>query len=199
MATIDYYFSLVSPWSYLGHRRFEDLARRHDAAVGYKPVQALPLFAATGGQPLAKRAPERRAYRLQELTRWREFLGMPLNLQPRHFPVDDTLAAGLVIAAGAAGRPQGPLIFAIMRAVWAEERDIAERATLKDIAAACGVDADALLEAAETPEIRGRFESNTQEAIAKGVFGIPTYVLGDELFWGQDRLDFLERALAPQG
>lgn len=194
--TIDYYYTLVSPFTYLGGERFEEMARRHGATVHYKPVKSGRLFEATGGLPLPKRSPQRRAYRLQELARWRDFLGMPLVVEPKYFPADDALASRMVIAAGRAGLPCGPLSNAILKAVWAEERNIADRDELARIAAASGLDAAALLVAAERPELAAQWEANTEEAIARGVFGMPTYALGAQLFWGQDRLDFLDRALA---
>lgn len=195
-ATIDYFFSLVSPWTYLGSERFQEIVRRHGARVAYRPVQLGAVFAATGGLPLAKRAPARQAYRLQELVRWRDFLRLPLNLNPKFFPADEGLAARTVIAADRQGLDVGPMTTAILRAVWAEERDIADRGTLAEIAACCGFDADALLHAANGAEVAAEYARNTDEAIARNVFGSPTYAVGDDIFWGQDRLDFLDRALS---
>lgn len=195
-ATIDYFFSLISPWSYLGSERFHAIVRRHGAQVVYKPVHLPTLYAATGGVPLAKRAPARQAYRLQELERWRQFLGMPLNLHPKFFPADDTLAARMVVAADRKGLAVGALTTGILRAVWAEERDIADRDTLVEIAAACGCDGERLLRAAARDEVAQEYARHTDEAIRRGVFGVPTYALGGQLFWGQDRLDFLDRALS---
>jgi carboxymethylenebutenolidase len=192
---IDYYLTLISPWAYLGSRRFEDIAQRHGAAVRVKPVNYGVVFPATGGLPLAKRAPERQAYRLVELRRWSEHLGMPLNLHPAHFPAPDIEAACMIIAAGEAGGNPLRLAHAILRAVWAEERDIADIATLEEIARETGHDPLALTAKANEPEVRTAYEALTEEAISRGVFGAPTYVYNDELFWGQDRLDFLDRAL----
>lgn len=193
---IDYYYSLISPWTYLGGPRLREIATRHRATIAHKPVKLAEVFPATGGLPLAKRAPARQAYRLMELARWREHLGMPLNLRPKHFPVPERPAAGMVIAARAAGLDCGLLSEALLRAVWAEERDIADRATLAAIAEACAMDGAALLAEAEKDPAAAEYQANTEEAIARGVFGAPTYAVGDELFWGQDRLDFVERALA---
>jgi 2-hydroxychromene-2-carboxylate isomerase len=194
--TIDYFFSLISPWAYLGSERFQEMVRRHGARVAYKPVELGKVFAATGGVPLAKRGAARQAYRLTELARWRDFLSLPLHIQPRFFPADESLAARMVIAADRQGLDVGPMTSAILRGVWAEERDIADRCTLAQIAACCGFDADALLDAANGEEVGAEYARNTEEAIARNVFGSPTYAIGDVLFWGQDRLEFLERALA---
>jgi 2-hydroxychromene-2-carboxylate isomerase len=186
---IDYYFTPGSPWAYLGHGRFADMAQRHGAAVAVKPVDYGVIFPQSGGLPLGRRAPQRQAYRLTELARWRDFLGVPLNLQPKFFPVDAISAACIICAAPPGARMAAAGDF--LRAVWAEERNIADIGVLGEIAARHGItDAPGAI-------VRGKaiFEGNTQEALAREVFGAPTYVLGGELFWGQDRLDFLERAL----
>ena len=196
---IDYYFSLISPWSYLGGDRLAEIARRHGAAINVKPVDYGRIFPASGGLPLAKRAPQRQAYRLVELRRWRDHLGADLKLEPQFFPVDETLAAGMVAAVRLAGGDALPLSQALLRAVWAEERNIADRETLAAIAAAEGHDAEALLAAAEGPDARRARADDTEEALARGVFGAPSYVYAGEIFWGQDRLDFLDRALAAGG
>jgi 2-hydroxychromene-2-carboxylate isomerase len=187
---IDYYLTPSSPWTYLGHARFVQMASRHGAVVAVKPVDYGVIFPQSGGLPLGKRAPQRQAYRMMELARWRDFLGVPLNLQPKFFPVDPVSAACLICAA-----PRGEQLAIagdFLRAVWAEERNIADIGVLTEIAARHGI--------ADAPGaiVRGKpvFERNTQEALARQVFGAPTFALGDELFWGQDRLDFLERALA---
>jgi len=194
---VDYYFAVVSPWSYLGHDRFVALAARHGATIGVKPIDLSRVFPVSGGLPLPKRAPQRQAYRLVELRRWRDHLGMPLNLQPKFAASGGDLAARWVLAAaeGAAAAALD-LAGAIMRARWAEERDIADEATLAAIAAALGQDGSGLAARAAAPDIQARYDACTQEAIDRQVFGVPTYVYRDEPFWGQDRLDFLDRALA---
>ena len=188
--TVDYYFTPTSPWTYLGHARFTEIAQRRGATVAVKPVDYGVIFPQSGGVPLGRRAPQRQAYRLTELARWREFLGVPLNLQPRFFPADPISAACVICAAP----PGEQLAIAgdFLRAVWAEERNIADIGVLTAIAARHDIaDAPAAI-------VQGKaiFERNTQEALTRQVFGAPTYALRDELFWGQDRLDFLDRALA---
>ncbi len=192
---IDYYLSLMSPWSYLGAARFADILRRAGATAVCKPVDFGRIFPASGGLPLGKRAPQRQAYRMMELRRWRDRLGIDLNLEPRYFPTAESLAAGVVIAARDSGAEVLELSAAILRAVWAEERDIAEPETLRALAGELGLDGDRLLDAAASDEVRRAYEAGTEEAIARGVFGAPTYILEDEIFWGQDRLDFLARSL----
>ena len=196
MAIIDYYLSLNSPWTYLGGPRLAAIAQHHGAQVRVKPVNFGTIFPQTGGLPLPKRAPARQAYRLMELERWRRFLDMPLTLHPRFFPTPAAKAAGLVVAAGAEGDDPLALAQAILRALWAEERDIEADDTLEELAQATGHDAPALMARAGAADIGATQDAFTEEALARGVFGAPTYALGDELFWGQDRLDFLDRALA---
>ena len=195
---VDYFFSLNSPWTYLGHARFREILSRHGAQPNLRPVDFGRVFPASGGLPLAKRPPQRQAYRLVELRRWRNFLDVPLNIQPKHFPVSPDLAALDVIAADAIHGPTRAmdLAGAILRAVWAEEKNIADRATLHAITTAQGFDADSLAERAAAPETKAAYDAFTQAAIDRQVFGAPTYVYRDEPFWGQDRLDFLDRALS---
>ena len=192
---VDYYFSPASPWTYLGHERFAAIAKRHGAEIAVKPVDYGVIFPQSGGLPLGKRAPQRQAYRLMELGRWKAQLGVPLNAQPKFFPVDGNPAALAIVAAAPSGaEAQMRLAGAILRALWAEEKNIADPASLKAAAAAAGLDGDKLL--ADAPSAKAQYDALTQEALARGVFGAPTYVYRDELFWGQDRLDFLDRALA---
>jgi len=200
---IDYYFSPMSPWTYLGHERFAALARRHGAAIDVKPVDYGKIFPTSGGLPLAKRAPQRQKYRLAELKRWREYLGLPLTVEPKYFPYDTALAARSILAAkmtssGASGGEAAAmrLTGALLRATWVEERDMADPAQLAAVLREQGLDADALLASAGSPQIDAEYQRLTQEAIERDVFGAPTYAYDGELFWGQDRLDLLERALA---
>lgn len=192
---VDYYFSLISPWTYFGAPRLEEILRRHRAEVRVKPISLAAVFPKTGGLPLPKRAPERQAYRLVELERWRKYLDMPLNLHPAYFPAPEIEAARMVIAAGETGGDPLRLAHAVLKAVWAEERNIADFGTLEEIAQETGHHATALMAAAGDPAIKTAYEKNSEDAIAAGVFGSPSYVYERELFWGQDRLDFLDRAL----
>jgi 2-hydroxychromene-2-carboxylate isomerase len=195
---VDYYLFMISPWAYLGGPRLAEIARRHGATIKVKPIDAAIVFPETGGLPLAKRAPARQDYRLAELRRWRDHLGMPLNIKPAHFPVAHETAARMVIAAGDAAAGGDPLALAqaILAAVWAEERDISDAANLGDIAEATGHDAKALLAAAEREATAKAYAARSKEAIRRGVFGSPSFVYRNEVYWGQDRLDFLDRALA---
>ncbi len=193
--TIDYYFSLVSPYTYLGDAVFTEIAARHGATVHRKPMELGKIFPQTGGLPLPKRAPARQTYRMMELKRWREYRGLPLNLEPKFFPAAEWPAAGMVIAAENQGLDSAALVNGILTAVWAEERDIADGGTLKAIAGERGLDGEALLAATEDEVLKAAYGENTEQALAAGVFGAPSYVLDDELYWGQDRLDFVDRVL----
>jgi len=193
---VDYYFSPSSPFAYLGHQRFLDLIFANEGALNLKPVDFGRIFSVSGGLPLAKRAPQRLTYRLQELARWRDHLGVKLNPEPKFFPVDSTLAALVILAATQDQSAVAPsLAYSFMRAVWAEDRNIADPDTVKAIVRAKGLSADDLLERAQAPETKAGYDALTQEAIDRGVFGAPTYIFGEQMFWGQDRLDFLQRAL----
>jgi len=193
---IDYYMSLVSPWTYLGDDRLTKLAGEKNAVINIKPINLGLIFPETGGLPLAKRAPTRKAYRMQELKRWQKFLKIPINFNPTFFPADEWPAAGMVISAKKQGLNAGALLNGFLTAVWAEDRDIANRKTILAVASERNLDGVALLNEAENnPEIETMWKTNSKEALAIGVFGAPTYVINSELYWGQDRLEFVERAL----
>jgi 2-hydroxychromene-2-carboxylate isomerase len=199
---VDYYFVPQSPWTYLGHAGFAALVRDRGLTARVKPLDAGRLFAASGGLPLAQRPVQRRSYRLLELTRFAKRLALPLNLNPRFFPVIDKPASLQIVAATRISGEDAAmdLAFAFQRAVWAEERDIADPATIDAIVADCGLDAGAIRACAATAEVAARFEANTQEGIDGEVFGVPTYVprfgaAKDERFWGQDRIELLAWAI----
>lgn len=195
---IDYYVFISSPWAYFGSERFAAMAKKYAAQVTITPMAPLALFDATGGLPLAKRAQQRQDYRFVELERWRRHLGVKLNLRPKGFPTNETTAGKLVTAAReSAGNDRAiALAHAMMRGLWAEERDIANADDLKQIIAENGLDAGKLFAMIETPELVAEYERGTQQAIAAGAFGAPFYVIEGEPFWGQDRLDFVDRKLA---
>jgi carboxymethylenebutenolidase len=198
---VDYYFTPVSPWAFLGHKRFVQLLRDAGASVSVRPVDFGMIFPASGGLPLAKRAPQRQAYRLVELKRFADALQVPLNPLPTFFPVPADPAALLIVAASQLQGEDAALELAgrFGTAVWVEQRDIADEATRQAIVAEAGLPDDLHARAA-APDIRDRYAAYTQQALDGGVFGAPSYVVDGEIFWGQDRLDFLARRLsAAQG
>jgi 2-hydroxychromene-2-carboxylate isomerase len=192
---VDYYLSPVSPYSYLGGERFAKITRDANATVNVLPIDLTKVFPATGGLPLKQRAPERQAYRLAELRRWREYLDIPLVLEPKYFPVDADPASFMIIAARRQGMDALSLAQRLLRAVWSEEANIADLDTLIALTDDVGMDGKALAEFSAEPDIAAEYEQDTQRAIQRGVFGVPTYVIDDDLFWGQDRLDFVVRKL----
>ena len=197
--TIEYFLVPNSPWTYLGHERLRAIAARAGAVIEPLPFDlGGQVFPISGGLPLAKRAPQRQAYRLVELQRFSGHLKVAMNLQPRFFPVNADLASRAIVAVHLADGPERALDFAgaAMRAVWAEERNLADPDVLAAALAEQGLPAQRLADAS-MPVVEQRFQANTARAIERQVFGAPSYVIGGELFWGQDRLDFVERKLAP--
>lgn len=195
MVRIDYFFATISPFCYLAGNRLEEIAARHGASIRYIPIDGPALFPRTGGKVLAERHESRKAYRLQELRRWSRRLGMKVDLQPFFFPVNPAPASYAVLTAIQAGGGDLPgLVQAFPRAVWAEGRNVADDEVVKAILAEHGFDpaiADRhMLEAAET------YMANLEEAVSRGVFGVPFYIAGEERFWGQDRLEDLDLHLA---
>lgn len=192
---VDYYFSVISPWSYLGDKRLRALAHQHGYQVRHHPMLSPVVFPATGGLPLKDRAKPRQDYRLQELERWSQHLGVTIHLKPKFFPAPEAPASKMILAAQDSGEDVGPFVHAILRGVWEEQKDIADDATLRVIAESVGLDGQALLARAKDASYDEKLQAEAQAAIARGVFGYPTYALNEQLFWGQDRLDFVERAM----
>ncbi|GHD39082.1 2-hydroxychromene-2-carboxylate isomerase [Thalassobaculum fulvum] len=192
---IDYYFSTSSPWTYLGSGRFIEIVDRIGATVNVCPVDFGPIFAQSGGLPLPKRAPQRQAYRMMELKRWRDYLGIPIVLEPKNFPLTAPLAAYTIIAARETGKDRAwhdALILsdALLTALWRDDRDLGNPDEVVAVANAVGQDGHVLVNAA--PGYADTFRADTEKAAAEGVFGAPSWKLPDgEIFWGQDRIDLL--------
>ena len=194
---IDYYLAPQSPWTYFGHARLVQMAKQAGATVRIMPVDlGGQIFPATGGLPVAQRPPQRQAYRLVELQRFSHFLQMPFNLKPKFFPVMGDDAARMIIAVDqhdgvdAAMKVCG----AVLAAVWVQERDIADASVLQAILQEQGIAADRW-QAALAPAAQDAYMAYTRQAMDAGVFGAPSYVVDGEIFWGQDRLEFLQRRL----
>ena len=194
---IDYYLAPQSPWTYFGHARLVQMAKQAGATVRIMPVDlGGQIFPATGGLPVGQRSPQRQAYRLVELQRFSHFLQMPFNLKPKFFPVAGDDAARMIIAVDqhdgvdAAMKVCG----AVLAAVWVQERDIADASVLQAILQEQGIAADRW-QAALAPAAQEAYMACTRQAMDAGVFGAPSYVVDGEVFWGQDRLEFLQRRL----
>jgi 2-hydroxychromene-2-carboxylate isomerase len=193
--TVDLYYSNTSPWTYLGWQRFQAIAKQAGAKVNYWPVDYGKIFPVSGGLPVKQRPLQRQAYRMMELKRWRDFLGIPLTLEPKHFPVDESLAGHMAIAARRRGLDVPAFSYGVLRGCWAEEKNVADPAVLLAIAQSLGMDGEALLADAETDAVKAERERDNGRAIELQVFGAPSFVIDGELFWGQDRLDFVARKL----
>ncbi|MBA7655838.1 2-hydroxychromene-2-carboxylate isomerase [subsurface metagenome] len=195
--TIDYYISLNSPWTYMGSALLAEVAKRNGATVNVKPAKFHAIFEKTGGLPLPKRSPQRRAYRLMELKRWREVRDIPLILQPKNSPSDDLAATRLVIAAKLQGKDAHRLATEFGRAIWERDEPLGDVEVMAAAGKRAGIDIAAVKAGApDDAELDRLYDQYTQEGLAANVFGAPSYVLpSGEFFWGQDRLELLERAL----
>jgi len=195
--TIDYYFAPQSPWTYLGHARLAQIAQAAGATVRVLPIDlGGKVFPISGGLPLGQRAPQRQAYRLLELQRWADHLQLPLHPKPQFFPVSGDDAARLIIAVALHDGFDATMQIAsaVFTALWAQQRHIADEKVLAALLAECGLSPDRLAQS-YSQAVQERYEANTEQAIQAGVFGAPSYVIDGELFWGQDRLDFVARKL----
>jgi 2-hydroxychromene-2-carboxylate isomerase len=192
---IDYFFSVMSPWSYFGDARLRTIAAQHGVAVEHKPVDSKVIFSRTGGLALKDRSKERQAYRMRELKRWSARLGININFAPQHYPVSSDDAARVIIAARQMGADVSLLTHALMQAVWVEERNVADHDVLDSVLREQGLAADEMLRSAAGAGVENEYRENTETAIAHGVFGVPAYVFKDDLLWGQDRLEFLGEIL----
>lgn len=193
--SIDYYFSMQSPWAYIGHTTFRQVVETYGLKVVHKPVLLGELFSETGGLPLLKRHPSRQRYRMIELQRWRDRRGLKFHLQPKNWPFNGRLADGVVIAALEAGHDPDPFLRIGFPAVWEDELNLGDASVLTDLANRAGLPGEALVKRASDEAIGAIYEQNRQDAIDAGVFGAPAYVLGGEVFWGQDRIELLADAL----
>jgi 2-hydroxychromene-2-carboxylate isomerase len=192
---VDYYFSFQSPWAYIGYQPFREVVSAYGLNVNYRPVLLVDLFAETGGLPLPKRHPVRQRYRMAELQRWRDRRGLNFHLQPANWPFNARLADGVVIAAIEAGRDPDPFLLRAFAAVWEDQLNLADPATLVKMADDSGLPGKQLVERSGSDEIGAAYEQNRRDALAADVFGSPSHVLDGEVFWGQDRIELLADAL----
>lgn len=197
---VEFYFSFISLWSYIGSRRFQQLAKETNAHIIYKPVDLLYIFSISGGLPVKQRSGQRQAYRLLEMERWRKIRNIPIVQQPKFYPADPSLAHRVLLAAieeeGSDSVRVQEFAHKGMEAVWAKELDIADADTIAQLAEEAGLEGNRLLERAQSEDLLVTKElGSIEEAKSKNVFGAPFYFLGDEGFWGQDRLEMLEEVI----
>jgi len=192
---VDYYFSIQSPWAYIGHQTFRSLVSAYDLMVNHKPVVLVDLFSETGGLPLMKRHPVRQRYRMVELQRWRDKRGLNFHLQPAHWPFNARLADGVVIAALERGLDPDRYLQRAFAGVWEGQLNLADPATIAKLADESGLPGQQMVERSGSDDVSTAYEQNRQDALSADVFGSPVYVLDGEVFWGQDRLELLEEAL----
>lgn len=194
-ARIDYFFTIISPFTYLGHQAICAVADKHGAKLVFRPVNLGEVFATSGALPLPQRPPARQRYRLLELQRIAELRGLPINLKPAHFPVDPTLADNTINALVANGQDPRDYMFQLFQAVWVHEENVADESVLARYLISSGFDAAAILDQAKSAETGAMRSANTADAIEAGALGSPSYVLNGEVFWGQDRIDYIDHAL----
>lgn len=193
--TLDYYFATPSPWAYLATPRVIELQKKYDLKINWKPSDLMEIFAIHGVANVKDRPQPVQLNRLTELKRWSKFLGTPLIIQPKFFPVDPTLSHRTIILAQKNNINVENLIFSFQKAVWADEKNISDENIIIEICKTNNFNSNSIIEDANSEEIINEYKSNTQEALSKNVWGSPTFIYNNELFWGQDRIDFLERAI----
>ena len=193
---IEYFYSLASPFTFLGSEKFQIIAKKYNAEIIEKPCDLVGgIFSKTGGLPVPQRSPQRQKYRLDELKRWSEFLNIKINIKPKFFPQKDPhISAKYAIAANLSGVK---VLFGheLLKKLWIEEKDISDEKNIELISKQFKIDFVKLSVLAKSEKVSKIYSDNTEEAIQKNVFGAPTYIFNNELFWGQDRIEFLERAL----
>ncbi|MEL6946636.1 MAG: 2-hydroxychromene-2-carboxylate isomerase [Pseudomonadota bacterium] len=192
---LDIYYLGQSPFSYLGHQPILDLATKHDLTLRFKPVDLMGIWDVSGAVMPSKRPAVRQRYRLIELQRLAEWRGVPLNPKPKHFPTDIALADCCTIAIIEKGEDPTRFMAAVYKGVWVDDADMGDEEQIADRLAACDFDPDTILNVAKSEEIAAIRAQNTQDAIAADAVGVPAYVLNGEVFWGQDRIELIDRAL----
>lgn len=193
---IEYYFTCISPFTYLGHRAFLATASSAGATVNFKPIKLGKVFANSGAKPVPERPQCRQDYRLLEIERWARKRDLAVNVKPAHFPTDPGLADRCVIALQQAGTDPGAFVQRVLAGCWADEQDIADEAVVRAILEDLQLDADATLAAADSGTVADLYERNSDDAVAHGVLGAPAYMVNGEQFWGQDRIELLAETLA---
>jgi len=193
--TVDYYIATSSPWTYLATPRLKKLVEKYNLIINWKPFNIMEVFAKNGTALVKDRPKPVQINRLNELERWREHLNVPLTLGPKYFPVDITLSQKIIICCQNNNINPYDIAFSFMKSVWADEKDISNENTIKEVCRDCNLDGNSIIKQASEAVINDKYVKNTEDAIKNNVWGAPTFILDKELFWGQDRLDFLERKI----
>lgn len=190
---IEFLFDVGSPTTYLAHRRLPAIAERTGATVDYVPVLLGGIFKATGNaSPVA--VPAKGAWMFADMARFATREGIELRPNP-HFPINTITL--MRVATGLRGRPEfAAYVDAVFDAMWARPRDLGDAGEVAAVLAAAGLDANALLALAGDEDVKAALKTATEDAVARGVFGCPTFFVRGEMFFGQDRLDWVEAAVA---
>lgn len=192
---LDFYFSFISLYTYIGYEAFEALVQKYDLEVNYKPIDLHAVFSASGGLPVSKRPPQRQAYRFVEMQRWAITRNIPLVLKPKHHPSDPVIGHRMLISAMAKNLDVKEFIRNALKILWVDDLDIKDPKVMVDVANKSGLNGELLLRESNNPQIDIEIERLTVEAVERQVFGTPFFFYRDEPFWGQDRLDLLEDAI----
>ena len=183
-----------SPWTFLGHKKVNEISKKNNCELDIMPVNYGEIFPVSGGLPVHKRPLQRQKYRLQELKRWSEFLKIKLNPEPKHFPSRSLLPSKVIISVKILNFENvNDIAYAIMEGLWIKEMNIDDPKNLKKILTRFIKTADEVIDFSESKQVEKEMNEYTKEAINLAVFGAPTYIINDQIYWGQDRLDFLER------
>jgi len=192
---LDYYFATPSPWAYLATPRIIELEKKYNLEINWKPADLMEIFSIHGVANVKDRPQPVQLNRLTELGRWSKFLNMPLTIQPKYFPVDPTLSHKVIILAQKNNIDVKNLIFSFQKAVWTDEKDISNEDVILEICKTNKFESSSIITDANSEEIQNEYKNNTKDALSQNVWGSPTFVYNNELFWGQDRIEFLERAI----
>ncbi len=192
---LDYYFATPSPWAYLATPRIIELEKKYNLEINWKPADLMEIFSIHGVANVKDRPQPVQLNRLTELGRWSKFLNMPLTIQPKYFPVDPTLSHKVIILAQKNNIDVKNLIFSFQKAVWTDEKDISNENVILEICKTNKFESSSIITDANSEEIQNEYKNNTKDALSQNVWGSPTFVYNNELFWGQDRIEFLERAI----
>lgn len=196
MKTIEYFYSAHSAYAYIGSSLFMEIAKAGGRRIDHRPMDLRAVVAATGPGPHNSRTPERRAYFSgREIERWAEARGVDILPWPTHHDHEIATSNGMLIARLLQGLDVDALAHRFLEAHWRDDADLADADTLTALARDVGVDAAPLLDAVRSPDVRAVYAANTKEAINRSVFGSPTYFVDGDMFYGQDHLDLVARAL----